>query len=128
MKSLSEGIQKAMYTRTWFNPSKLQLGYKVTYEIFSDGKVVRRYYEGTSRKASETVKWTIDSDKIKALFDEIADCIHDANQVEGYVDDCGAQLKLYFWDGEVELPRGFGTREKDIGQIMETFANALPRE
>ena len=57
MKQLSQKIEKAVYTRTWFNPSALRQGYKDTFDIFPDGKVVRRYYEGTPKKISAKEEW-----------------------------------------------------------------------
>lgn len=125
MNSLSKDILSVLYTRTWFNPAELKLGYKETYEIMPDGKVIYRHYQGTSRKIAEKVEWTIEGEQARLLFDEIIDCMHNADQVIGYVDDCGAQVKLTFWDGIIELPRGFGTMGTDIGTIMEKFTSSL---
>ena len=128
MKSLAKEIQSVLYTRTWFNPAELKLGYKVTYEVLPSGKVTRRYYQGASRKISEKVEWQLSMEKVISLFNEIVDCLHSADRVTGYVDDCGATVKLEFWDGSMELPRGLGTAEKDVGRAMELFTNALERQ
>ena len=128
MNSLAKEIQSVLYTRTWFNPAELKLGYKVTYEVLPSGKVTRRYYHGTSRKISEKTEWQVPTDRALSLFNEIVDCLHSADRVTGYVDDCGATVKLEFWDGSMELPRGLGTAEKDVGRTMELLTNALERQ
>lgn len=127
MKPLSEKFEDALYTHDWFNPSELKLGYKETFEIYPDGKVVRRYYEGTSRKISEKEEWDLEPETIAALFDSIVDCMQTATDAYGFVDDCGATLKLSFWGGEIILPRGLGTEENCIGWIMERFISTLRR-
>lgn len=128
MKSLAKEIRSVLYTRTWFNPAELKLGYKVTYEVLPSGKVTRRYYHGTSRKISEKTEWQVPTDRVLSLFNEIVDCLHSADRVTGYVDDCGATVRLEFWDGTMDLPRGLGNADKDVGRLLEIFTSVLGRD
>lgn len=126
MKQLSQKIEKAVYTRTWFNPSALRQGYKDTFDIFPDGKVVRRYYEGTSKKITAKEEWSLDPESIGALFDSVVECMQAATDVYDFVDDSGSTLKLSFWGGEMMLPRGLGAEDNCIGWILERFVDSLP--
>ena len=126
MKQLSQKTEKAVYTRTWFNPSALRRGYKDTFDIFPDGKVVRRYYEGTPKKISAKEEWSLDPEAIGALFDSVVECMQAATDVYDFVDDSGSTLKLSFWGGEMMLPRGLGAEDNCIGWILERFVDSLP--
>lgn len=128
MESLAQKIEKAVYTSTWFNPSELQRGYKETYDIFPDGKIVWRYFKGTSRKMSAKKEWILKPGTVLELFERIVDCMHSATDVTPFVDDSGATLKLSFWGGEIILPRGLGTQGTCIGWIMEPFVSELQKD
>ena len=127
MKPLTQKFEEAIYTRSWFNPSALQQGYKETFDIFQDGTVIREYFEGISEEASAREEWSLSPETVENLLDTIVDCMQTATDAFGFVDDCGATLTLSFWGGEIVLPRGLGTEENFIGLIMERFVSALPR-
>ena len=127
MKPLSEKFIEALYTHDSFNPSKGRLWYKETFEIYPDGKIIRNYYEEDSDEISEQEEWDLDPGTIATLFDSVVDCMQTATDAYGFVDDCGATLKLSFWGGEIILPRGLGTEKNCIGWIMERFISKLHR-
>ena len=128
MKSLAQSIEKARYTESWFDVSAMRIGRKETYEFYPNGRVIFRLFEGSSRKSSYHMEYLLSPKTISEFFARIEGCIHSADQVMDFVDDCGGELKLSFFGGEMVLPRGFGNSKNYIGGIVSSFVEEIRRQ
>lgn len=126
-----EGIQKLTYEKTWFDVRILKVGRKERITIKPDGSIKRELYArsdaDTTLKKTETGRLIIEKDKVMALYQEIVDCMRNSESVIGYIDDGFFTVKLEYSDGEITIPRGLSSGEKDLNQIMVNFFSSIGR-
>ena len=120
-----EGIQKLTYETTWFDVRILKIGRKKRITIEPDGNVKRELFSRTEAdaplKKTATYKSRIKKEKVTALFEEIIDCMRNSKSVNGYIDDGFFTVKLEYSDGEIMLPRGLSSGDRDLNRIMAGF-------
>ena len=116
-------ILKIRYAISTFDVDAMCSHSRYVYELYPDGKVTYGHYEKETSKAiekDETHRAT--AEDFTRLCADLNACIESADRQQFYVDDTGAEVKIYRPFGRVDtMDRGYGNADTDVGQIITNY-------
>lgn len=119
----SEKILKIKILYDIIDVNSLDWRQRISYELFPDGLVVKKTFNGNSRKCasiSKSIKLT--SKDFEELSVKINRCINEANTLQSYCDDRSATITILRNFGRVEtMDRGLGNDEITVGEIITNY-------
>lgn len=113
-------ILKIRYAISTFGVDAMCSHSRYVHELFPNGKVTYGHYEKGTRKAIEKDKTRrATAEDFTKLCAELNACIESADRQQMYMDDTGAEVKLYRPFGRVNtMDHGCGNAGTDVGRII----------